>query len=77
MSVQRLTTVTYAVVLFIDCVAQHPRDHRHGLDTNDSFDCQIGLVRESSSEIICANLIRGNEGFRDKVSGPLVEKVRL
>jgi hypothetical protein len=47
------------------------------LDADDSFDGQIGLVRESPSEIICADLVRGNKSFCDKVSGPLVEKIRL
>lgn len=71
------TTITYTVVPLIGCVAQNAGDHRHGLDADNPFDCQIGLVGESPSKIIRANLVRGNEGFCDKVSGPLIKKVRL
>ena len=47
-------------------VSQSPRDFRHGSDTDNSLDRQVGLVSEMTRKVICAELLGRNQGVSDE-----------
>lgn len=69
--------VTYAVVRAACRVSDERGNLSHRLDTDDAFDCQVRLVGEAACEVICADLVRGDERVRDEELRPLVQQVEL
>lgn len=65
---------TYAVVGGRGRISSEVRDLRHGADTDNTLNGQIGLVDQPASEIIGAQLVGGDEGVADEVLGPLIEE---
>ena len=68
---------TYAVVRSPCLVPVELRDLRHGLDADDALDREVRLVRETTREVIRAELVRRYQGIRDQELRPLVEQTEL
>ena len=68
---------TYAVVRSPCLVPVELRDLRHGLDADDALDREVRLVRETTGEVIRAQLELGDEGILDEELCPLVKEVIL
>lgn len=67
----------YTVVVSLRSVADEPGDLRHSLDSDDTLDGEVGLVRKAACEVVRAELQLWDEGVRDQKLRPLVEKVIL
>lgn len=71
-------TCAYIVVRRFGGFAKQRPDPRHGLNTNNTLDRHIRLVRHAGDEsVIRTELVIRNQGSPYHVLGPLVEKIGL
>ncbi len=68
---------THAVVVGPSGITNERRNLRHGLNADDTFDSEVGLVREGAREVVRAELFGGDEGVLDQELRPLVEEAEL
>ena len=68
---------TYAVVRGPRLDAVELRDLRHRLDADDALDRKVRLVRETTCEVVGAELIRGYQRVCNQELRPLIEEAEL
>ena len=74
-SQQKLTT--HSVIVVCRDIPYQSSEVCHGLDTDYTLDCEVGLVGQCASKVVGGQLVGGDERVLDKELRPLVEEAEL